>query len=149
MRLKILLAITCTAIGGGCITAGHTPFLIVANACSYTVTNVTVESEEAVLYAASSIDPHSAARKTRIEPNSPKTVRMRWTRQGGDMVTRTVQLDPPSPQTFRGRIYIQIETNSEVRVFFLENTEPDEGVLPWTPREPWEGSPSIPGFNQE
>ncbi len=148
MRLKIMLMITCATIAGGCFTARRTPFLIVTNASGYTVSNVRVESDETTLYTAPSIDSHSASRKQRFNPSSARTSRIRWTCQDGEIVTRTVHLDPPSPKTFRGKIYIQIETNSNAKVFFLENTNTEKGVLPWTTIETWEGSPSIPGLSQ-
>jgi hypothetical protein len=149
MRLRILLIITCATMAGGCFTARRSPYLIVANASEHTVSNVSVESGETTLYAVPSIDSHAAAHKQRFTPSSARTSRIRWTRQGGEIVTRTVQLDPPSSQTFRGRIFIQIEANSHAKVFFLEDTDTEKGVLPWTARESWEGSPSIPGLNQQ
>ncbi|MBT3297212.1 MAG: hypothetical protein HN919_12030 [Verrucomicrobia bacterium] len=149
MRFRRLLVITCAAVAGGCFTARRAPLLIVANASGHVVSHVSVETDGATLYTAPSIDSHSAAHKQRFRPSAARTSSIRWTRQGGETVERTVQLEPPSPKTFRGKIYIQIETNATAKVFFLEDTNIDKGVLPWTARESWEGSPSIPGLNQE
>ena len=149
MRLMILLIIACAIVTGGCTTAGRRSCLIVANASDHQVSNVIVESDGFTHYTAASVDPHSEAHSERFKRKIVRTATIRWTPQGGDMVAHAVQLNPPSPETFRGRIYIQIQGNSDVRVFFLEGSNTEEGVLPWPERQPWEGSPSIPGLNRE
>ena len=144
MRVTILFFITCAIVSGGCSTFRSTPRLIVSNASGYAVSNVIVESDGFTHYTAPSIDSHSAAPAEPFKRGRVRTATIRWTNQGGDVVARTVQLEPPAPETFRGKIYIQIETNSNAKVFFMEGPDRDKGVLPWTSRESWEGSPYIP-----
>ena len=149
MRLTILVFITCTIVSAGCSTLRRTPRLIVSNASGYAVSNVTVQSDGFTHYTAPLIESHSVAPAEPFSRGRVRTATIQWTGQGGDLVARTVQLEPPSPETFRGRIYIQIETNSNAKVFFLEDPDTERGVLPWTSRESWEGSPYIPGLSQE
>jgi hypothetical protein len=148
MRSRILIAAMCAIIAGGCITASRSRFLIVANASGSPVSDVSVESGGAALYTAHSIDSDAAAPGRRFEPGTSQASSIRWTGQDGQVVTRAVQLAPPSPGTFRGRIYIQIETNARVRVFFVEDSRAGGGELPWTEREPWEGAPFVPGLSE-
>jgi len=136
-------------LAGGCATGAARYRIVVSNAASTAVSNVVVQADNTVLCRAGTLGARAEVRGEKIGAPTAGSAVVRWTPAGGEPLSKTLDLTPADPESFRGRIYLQIEEDPpDVRVFFLDRADGGRSDLPWNERQTWEAAPSIPGFNQ-
>ena len=148
MRASVCLAVLGLTLCLGCVLTGGRCTMTVGNESESLVKSVTVDVDGIVRYAVSSIAVEEEGEYRRWDGPLPKAVTVAWQDETGKSFSVPVRSDQTVPNDFTGRLFFQIEKNGDVKAFLIQDTA--EGtVLPWSKRETWEGSVSIPGLSDE
>lgn len=78
----------------------------------------------------------------------PQTVTVRWTDPKGEHHEETLAVGREVEPDFRGQLLLNILSDNSVTLTPLPPTGEEISTLPWNTPEAWEGSISVPGFNQ-
>jgi hypothetical protein len=78
----------------------------------------------------------------------PETVTVRWTDPRGGRHEKTLEVGPELDPAFRGQLLVHIHPDDTVELKPLASTGDEISIIPWNVPETWEGSISVPGFNE-
>jgi hypothetical protein len=95
------------------------------------------------------LDPKKERGQIRRIERIPATIRLKWKNAEGHPFDKTVTPKLKIPRPFRGELYVKISPAGGADIYVYPTFDPEESSIPWGKPADWEGSPSIPGLNQE
>lgn len=130
-----------------CRSSRSTNGITVANLSPTALHNVLITAHDQVLVSIPYLASQETATTQRHSGPLPQSVHVSWQQQ--ETHSQTVQIQPAAPNDFQGRIYYQIKSPDDIRVFLLPATSAQNHSMPWGKPESWEGSISLPGMSGE
>lgn len=94
------------------------------------------------------IAPQKIAATKPREGRLPHTLTVRWTDPEGERHTSVLDIRDEVEPDFEGQLLVHIQPDQSVTLTPLPPTGEEMSILPWNTPEAWEGSISVPGFNQ-